>query len=98
MVAYVIVDEEIIDPDLYEEYKVLSRAILPAFDGRLLVRGGKVETLDGDWAPSRLIMAEFPSFERAQEWAHSAEYAPAKAMLQKSVRARMIIVDGGDPA
>ena len=47
MSALIIVDIEVTDPVLYEEYKRLASASIAAHGGRYLVRGGASEVLDG---------------------------------------------------
>ena len=94
MSAYVLVDIEVTDPVQYEEYKRLAADTVAAFGGRYVVRGGKVETLEGDWPTSRLVILEFPTPARAREWWDSAAYRPARLMRQASARTHMILVDG----
>ena len=94
MSAYVIVDIQITDPVQYEEYKRLAAPTVAAFDGRYLVRGGKAEPLEGDRTPGRMVVLEFPSFDRAKEWWASDEYADAKSMRHSSALSEMILVDG----
>src|SRR5690242_14645032 len=94
MPAYVIVDVQIHDPEVYAEYKSLTPAAIAAYGGRFVVRGGATQTLEGDWVPGRIVVLEFESVERANEWWASAEYAPAKALRQRSATTRMILVDG----
>ena len=84
MPAYVIVDVQIHDPDVYAEYRSLTPAAIAAHGGRFVVRGGAAETLEGDWQPGRVVVLEFDSVERARKWWASAEYAPAKALRQKT--------------
>jgi uncharacterized protein (DUF1330 family) len=36
-------------------------ATLTKYSGRYIVRGGKFETLDGNWNPKRLLLLEFPA-------------------------------------
>lgn len=98
MSAYVIVEVEIDDPVEYEEYKKLTPASVAAFDGRSIVRGARSECLEGDWHPQRIVVLEFPSVERAKEWWHSEEYAPAKAIRHRTAKTRMLVVEGFRPA
>jgi uncharacterized protein (DUF1330 family) len=97
MPAYVIVDVQVHDPVVYEEYKSLTPAAIAAHGGRFVVRGGATEVLEGDWQPGRVVVLEFDSVERARRWWASAEYAPAKALRQKSAATRMILVEGYAP-
>jgi uncharacterized protein (DUF1330 family) len=94
MSAYVIVQVEIHDPVTYERYKELAPSSIAAYGGRYLARGGRTETLEGDWAPKRLVILEFPSLERAREWWASPEYAEAKAMRHAAARSQLLLVEG----
>jgi uncharacterized protein (DUF1330 family) len=94
MAAYVIVDIEVTDPALYEEYKKVSPQAIAAYGGKYLARGGKTTMLEGDWSPKRLVILEFPNAKRAQEWWDSTEYAQPKTMRQRSTRTNMLILEG----
>jgi uncharacterized protein (DUF1330 family) len=94
MPAYVIVDVSIQDHAEYEEYKKLTPAAVAAFDGRFVVRGGRHITLEGDWKPERIVVLEFPSIERANEWWNSEWYSKAKEIRQRAAKTKMIIVEG----
>jgi len=94
MPAYVIVDIEITDPEEYEEYKKHTPGSLVPFDGKFLTRGGVVENLEGDWKPSRLVILEFPSMEKAKAWWNSPGYASAKLIRQRASNTQMIVADG----
>jgi uncharacterized protein (DUF1330 family) len=94
MPAYVVVEVTVQDPATYERYKVLAPPSISAYDGRYIARGGRTETLEGDWVPKRLVLLEFPSFERAREWWASPEYAPAKALRQSCASTDMVLLAG----
>jgi uncharacterized protein (DUF1330 family) len=94
MPAYVVVEIDVADPVRYESYKAMVPPSLEAFGGRFRVRGGKVETLEGDWSPKRFVIVEFPSVEKAKAWWESAEYAEAKALRQATAKTQMIVVEG----
>ena len=94
MPAYVVVEVEVEDPVRYEAYKQMVPSSLAAYDGRFLVRGGNVETLEGDWSPKRMVVVEFPSAEKAKAWWSSNEYKEAKALRQATAKTQMIVVEG----
>lgn len=94
MSAYIVAEIEVLAQDQYETYKQLVPPSLAAYDGRFIVRGGTVETLEGDWSPPRVVILEFPSVTRARAWWNSVEYAEAKALRQSVARTRMILVEG----
>jgi uncharacterized protein (DUF1330 family) len=94
MSAYVIVEVNVTDAKLYDEYKKLVPATVEKYGGRFAVRGGAVESKEGGWAPTRVVVLEFPSMEKARAWYHSPEYAPALALRHKAANAKLILVEG----
>ena len=94
MSAYVIGDIEVTDPAVYEDYRKQVAATVQKYGGRFVVRGGKVEALEGGWSPKRLVMLEFPSMEQAQKWSRSSEYAPLIALRQRASRGKLVLVEG----
>jgi len=94
MSAYVVVQVEVRDQATYDEYRKLVKPTLDAHGGRIVVRGGNAQTLEGTWKPSRLVILEFDSVDQAKRWWNSPEYAPAKALRQKSAKTEMIVVEG----
>jgi uncharacterized protein (DUF1330 family) len=94
MPAYVIVEVSFHDHELKVAYQQLTPATIAAFDGRFIVRGGQTTTLEGDWAPERVVVIEFPTVERANEWWHSEQYSAAKAIRFRAAHTKMIIVQG----
>ena len=98
MPAYIVVEVEVHDPNRYEDYKRMVPPSLTPYGGRFIVRGGKVETLEGDWSPKRFVMVEFPSLEKAKAWWNSPEYREAKALRQATATSQMIAVEGFESA
>jgi len=94
MPAYVIVEIDIVDPVGYEEYKKLADATVKKYGGKYIVRGGKAETLEGDWDPKRIVVLEFESTQRAKEWLNSEEYREPRKMRHRIARTNMILVEG----
>jgi uncharacterized protein (DUF1330 family) len=94
MPAFVIVNVDPKHPEEYERYKEVAQKTLAQYGGRYVVRGGPMEVLEGTWAPTRIVVLEFPTYEKAREWWHSAEYAPAKALRQHAATTDLVIVDG----
>ena len=97
MPAYVINDMVVTDPVLFEQYKKLSPPTVAQYGGRFLARGGRTDTLEGEWSPERLVIIEFPSVAQARAWADSPEYAPAKRLRQITTISNLIVVEGVAP-
>ncbi len=95
MVAYVIAQVDINDPERYQDYITMVPATVAQFGGRFIARGGNAEVLEGDKPlPQRLVIMEFPSRERAQAWWASEEYRDAKALRQATSNGTLFLVDG----
>jgi len=93
MPAYIIVDVEIHNPKEYENYRMMVPPTLEKYQGKFIVRGGKTESLEGGWDPKRIVVLEFPSVELAKSWWASDEYAPAKALRERTAKSKMILVE-----
>jgi uncharacterized protein (DUF1330 family) len=98
MAAYVIVDVEVLDPELYKEYTSRVPATLTTYGGRFLVRGGRYETLEGTWQPRRIVVLEFDSYAAAMAWYRSPEYQEIVPLRQKYARTNFLTVVEGTTA
>jgi len=94
MPAYVILDITVNDPGLFDEYKKLAPATIAAYGGTYLARGGKSQTLEGDWTPNRIVILQFDSSDTAKKWLDSPEYRKARAMRQRAAISHTIVVEG----
>jgi uncharacterized protein (DUF1330 family) len=94
MPAYFIVDVNVTDKDTYEAYATQVPPVIHQYGGRYLVRGGKTETLEGDWRPSRLVVLEFADLAAAKQFYKSGEYQAIIGFRQRASSTRMILVEG----
>jgi uncharacterized protein (DUF1330 family) len=94
MVAYVISDVEPRDAGLIERYRDLAQASIGRYGGRYIVRGGPVESVEGDWTPQHLVIIEFPDMDRAHQWYRSEAYAEALTVAERALSRRLIFVEG----
>lgn len=92
--AYVLVQVEVSNAQQYGEYTKLSPGIIQKFGGRFLARGGRTATLEGPPARGRVVVVEFPSFERAQEFYNSPEYQAARKVREGAATAQFVLVEG----
>lgn len=97
MPAYLIADIEITDPAGYEEYRKRVPPTLAAHGGRFLARGGAIEVLEGTWAPTRLVIAEFPSMAALKSWYESPAYRPLIDLRNRTARSRLLAIEGAAP-
>ena len=95
MAAYVIADVKVRDPEQYKHYQALSPGAIAAAGGEFLVRGGRSETLEGDWQPARVVVIRFPTYEAARAFHDSALYLEARAKRAGATEHfNMIVVEG----
>jgi uncharacterized protein (DUF1330 family) len=94
MAAYYIVEIDIQDPARFEEYRSKVPATIERYGGKYLVRGGRLETIEGEWKPKRIVVLEFPTFEQAKRWYDSEEYRPLKELRRRTARGHIVLVDG----
>ncbi len=94
MSAYVIVDIDVKDAEAYKEYVRLAPATVTLYGGRYLARGGRTETLEGDWQAKRLVILEFDNLEKAKAWLNSPEYAPVRALRHRYAKTNMVAIEG----
>ena len=92
--GYIIAYVDVTDPQQYEQYKVLSSRAMQAHGAEVLVRGGKTEPLEGEWAPTRVVVLKFPSYEAAKAFYASEEYLAARQSREHAAKMNMIVVEG----
>ena len=94
MTAYVIVDINVTNPVRYEDYKQLAAPTVELYGGKYIARGGRTETLEGDWSPTRLVILQFDSSEQAKNWLNSPEYREARTLRHQTANSQMVVIEG----
>jgi uncharacterized protein (DUF1330 family) len=93
--AYIIVEMKISDPERYKAYMAAAPATIAAAGGEYLVRGGRHETLEGDWQPARIALLKFPSYEQAKAWYDGEQYRAVRSKRAGATEHfKMILVEG----
>ncbi len=93
--AYVIADVRVTDPEQYKGYMALTPAAVAAAGGEFIVRGGKSETLEGHWSPTRMVVIRFPDYAAARAFYDSTLYLQARqARAGATEFFNMIVVEG----
>lgn len=94
MAAYLIADIEVTDAVSYEEYKQRVPAVIAAYGGRYLARGGATDVLEGTWRPRRSAIIEFPSLAAVKKFWESPEYRPLRALRERAATSNVVVIDG----
>jgi uncharacterized protein (DUF1330 family) len=94
MAVYAVVNIQITDPDRYAQYREQAPPTIAHYGGKYLARGGKTEVLEGEWTPQRLVILEFESMKRFNEWYNSPEYAPLKRLRGETTLSDFVVIEG----
>jgi uncharacterized protein (DUF1330 family) len=96
-VAYIVVESLISNPEQFKQYMAAAPAVVKSFGGEYLVRGGRIDVLEGSWKPPRLTVLRYPSFEAAKAMYDSPGYVAARAMRAGATAVfNMVLVEGVD--
>jgi len=93
--AYVLVEMNVTDPEQYKQYMAAAPATIKPYGGEYLVRGGKQETLEGDWNPHRVALLRFPSYAQAKAFYDGEMYSNARKLRAGTTEYfNMVLVEG----
>lgn len=100
--AYVIAEVEndptkIADPVASRRYAEEAPKSLAAFQAQYLVRGGKIQSLEGEAPKGYIVVIGFESIEKARGWYYSPAYEAIKPIRQNSTKSRILIAEGVTP-
>ncbi len=96
MTVYMIAQLNVHDEKTFEEYRAQVPETIAAYGGKYVVRGGPIETFEGSYPYTRVVVLEFPSAEKARAWHSSAMYEGPKALRQAAADGSLIMVEGYD--
>ena len=95
MAAYFISDQqEVTDPDTLKTYAAGVMNTVNQYGGKVIVRDGNPEGVEGDWDPKRVIILEFSDKAALQAWYGSPEYSELLKMRLASARGNAMMVEG----
>ncbi len=94
MAAYVIFDVDIYDIARYQDFMSRAKPAIEAAGGKYLARGGEHKVLEGEWEPRRLVLFEFPSMAKAEEFYYGELYQGLKSIRDECSSSRVVLVEG----
>src|SRR5690349_5521994 len=90
----VVAEVDVHDAATFAKYGAKVPDTLKPYNGQHLVRGGKVEGVEGQAPKDRFVVIAFDSVEKARAWENSAEYEAIKPIRHSSATSRVFIVEG----
>lgn len=92
MPAYVVAMMSIHDPETYRRYTDQTPALIQRHGGRFLTRGGPVSCPEGDAYEGRMVMLEFPSKRKVDDWLADPDYQAASEYRRASSTLHYLLV------
>ncbi|MBU4518295.1 MAG: DUF1330 domain-containing protein [Gammaproteobacteria bacterium] len=94
MSAYIIAEVTVTNEDQMKRYREWSTRAMQEFGAEVVVRGGRVEPLEGDWNPQRVVVLRFKDLATAQAYYRSETYTHARQLREGAGSIRMFAVEG----
>jgi uncharacterized protein (DUF1330 family) len=96
MAAYIVGRMDVTDWDKYREYTKVTPGIIEKYEGKFMVRGGDMVTLEGPEESQRIVLLEFPTFEKAKAFYISPEYQEARKLRAGAATGQLIAIKGAE--
>jgi uncharacterized protein (DUF1330 family) len=95
MPAYVIANvTDAWDQEKLAEYRERNTDVVARHGGHFAARGGRHDVLEGDYAPVRVVIIEFPDLDAARGWYESDDYAPLRELRRSASKTDIYVVEG----
>jgi uncharacterized protein (DUF1330 family) len=94
MRAYLVLDFSIQDLPGFLPYVDAIPAFIERHGGRYIVRGVEPTVMEGDWAPERMVILEFPSREKAEAFLDDPDAQALFATRHETTSSKLVLVDG----
>ena len=91
--AYIIFNVNVINPEQYDAYRVLSGQAMQEYNAEVLVRGGDMTVLEGQMY-ARTVVLKFESVAQARAFYDSETYRKARELRKDAAIANIAIIEG----
>lgn len=94
MTAYAIFDADIHDQEGMNAYLDKVPPTLKQYGAKLIAATSNTESIEGGWAPKRIVILEFADMEAARTWYNSPEYQEIAPLRINASNDRVVFVEG----
>lgn len=94
MKAYLVLDFAVRDLEGFRPHIADVPALIARHGGRYIVRGAVPTTIEGDWAPERLVVIEFPSRTGAEAFLGDPDFKELAKIRHRTTTSKLVLVDG----
>jgi uncharacterized protein (DUF1330 family) len=92
--GYYIGEIKVNDPDAMKPYREGVAATVEKYGGKFIVRGGKVDPVEGSPPNGVVAIIAFRSLADAKRWYESPEYRAIIDVRHKAATSRVFLVEG----
>jgi uncharacterized protein (DUF1330 family) len=94
MSVYLIAHVDIHDMDVFMDYQNKAKQTIEDAGGKMLVRNGEPEAVEGSSDGRKIVMLEFPNAEMATTWFSSPEYQEVAKLREGKADVEAVMVQG----
>ena len=94
MKAYLVLDFSIRDLPGFMPYVSAIPAFIEKHGGKYIVQGSEPTVMEGDWAPERMVILEFPNRQAAKAFLDDPEAQALFAVRHGTTDSKLVLVDG----
>jgi uncharacterized protein (DUF1330 family) len=94
MKAYLVLDFSIHDLRGFLPYVSAIPAFIERHGGKYIVQGVEPTVMEGDWAPDRMVILEFPSRQHAKAFLSDPDAQALFAVRHATTDSKLVLVDG----
>ena len=94
MKAYLVLDFAIHDLPGFRPYIAKVPSYIERHGGKYIVRGVEPKAIEGDWSPERMVIIEFPTREKAENFLADPDFQELAKIRHKTTASRLVLVDG----
>ena len=92
--AFVVIDVDVREGPAFGRYVQGHMPGMRAAGGSFLAAGGRLQVIEGQWSPRRVVLHRWPSLDAFRAWYASAEYRPWRDMRWGAARTNVALVEG----
>jgi len=92
--GFTVVDIEVRDGQAFARYVQGHMESLRAAGGQFLAAGGRIEVIEGDWTPRRVILHRWPTSKAFRDWYASDAYRPWRDLRHSASSATVLLAAG----
>jgi uncharacterized protein (DUF1330 family) len=96
MKAYLVLDLSIHDYEGFKPYIANVPVYIERHGGKYVVQGAEPRPIEGDWSPERMVIIEFPTRQKAEQFLDDPEFQELAKIRHMTTTSKLVLVDGSE--